>query len=85
MCTTNELAGRIQGVADLLCCLATELDKRGIIDALQFADQARGLAERRVGENQEVVNVAKQTLADLADLIAGEYWSRRSEGPRPKS
>lgn len=71
----NELAGRIQALADLTCVLIADLDKAGIIYAPEFASRIAALADNRSAPGY--LQSARQTLRHLAKLIEEEHDSRQ--------
>lgn len=71
----DELAGRIQALADLTCGLISELDKKGIIYIPGFAGNLSALAENRSAPGYQ--ESARQTLKHLAKLLDDEHKSRQ--------
>jgi hypothetical protein len=73
----NELAGRIQGLSDLICGLISELDERGIIYSPEFACRMARLADNRSANGYQ--ESARQTLRHLAKLIEDEHDYREAK------
>jgi hypothetical protein len=72
----EELAGRIQALADVVCGLIATLDKEGVIDSLHIAKNVEALSERRqVSIAQEST---RRTLHHLAEVMRAEHAARRS-------
>lgn len=74
----DELAGRIQAIADMVLMLISELDKRDIVYAPDFGAKLYALAENRsVPDYRES---ARTVLRQLAEQIEGEHdFHLRSE------
>ena len=71
----DELAGRIQATADMVCLLIAVLDKQGVIYAPDFGSALYALAENRRSEDYQ--ESARQTSLHLAKQIEEEHDSRQ--------
>lgn len=70
----EELAGRIQALADVLCGVISELDKQGVIAQPRIADNIECLARTR--QTQVGQDALRRTLQGLADVLRAEYAAR---------
>ena len=74
----DELAGRIQAIADMVLMLISELDKRDIVSALDLGVQLYALAENRSAPGYQ--ESARTVLRQLAQQIEDEHdFCLRSE------
>jgi hypothetical protein len=71
----DELAGRIQALADILCGLIADLDKCRVIESPRIANNIRSLADNRQAPGYQ--ESARKTMHHLAKLIEGEHKSRQ--------
>ncbi|MGZ8221760.1 MAG: hypothetical protein ACXWT0_08950 [Methylobacter sp.] len=67
----DELAGRIQAIADMVLMLISELDKRDIVYAPDFGAQLYALAEDRSAPGYQ--ESARTVLRQLAQQIEEEH------------
>jgi hypothetical protein len=67
----DELAGRIQAIADMVLMLISELDKRDIVYAPDFGAKLYALAENR--NAPEYRESARKVLRQLAKQIEDEH------------
>lgn len=74
----DELAGRIQAIADMVLMLISELDKKDIVYAPDFGAQLFALAENRSAPSYP--ESARTVLRQLAQQIEDEHDFRLKSG-----
>ena len=73
----EELAGRIEGVAQALLHLTAGLEMRGIIDGPRLAQAWRTAQSPNV---QPVLETARHTLRELAQALDDARTNRQAQG-----
>jgi hypothetical protein len=76
----EELSGRIQALADVVCGLIATLDKEGVIDSLHIAENLAMLSEQRQAPSCQ--GSTRRTLHHLAEVLRMEHAARRSRQRR---
>jgi len=78
----NELAGRIEGLANAVMFLAADLEERGIIDGHRYSESLREMADVLCFEGAHL-EAARRTLREMAKDMDGARNRRRSKAARP--